>query len=246
MEVLNGGEIFDLAGGKLKPDETLIIVKSLLVGINYLASKGIMHRDLKPDNIILKHKNKPFKENEIKIVDFGLSSFVEVDDYLFKRCGTPGFVAPEVINADKNDPNLRFSPKCDVFSVGIIFFFMLTGEIPYDGEDFQDVLINNKKAVIDFTVPSLKKVDPVALDLLKGMLELDINQRFSAAECLQHDYFGAKFDLIEGRRDSVHFDKSMAQFKEKYANLNKTKFIDSIRFNANPDVNGNTDTYNDI
>jgi serine/threonine protein kinase len=105
---------------------------------------------------------------------------VDVDEYLFKRCGTPGFVAPEVINADKDDPHLRFTSKCDVFSLGIIFYFMLTGKIPYDGDSFSDVLLNNKKAVIDYSVPHLSKIDETALDLLKHMLEVNEKVRYSA------------------------------------------------------------------
>jgi calcium-dependent protein kinase len=212
MEVLNGGEIFDLADGKLSLDETYEIVKSLLKGIQYLDSKGIIHRDLKPDNIILKHKNTPIKDNVIKIVDFGLSTFIDVEEYLFKRCGTPGFVAPEVINANKTDPNLRFSSKCDVFSVGIIFYFMLTGKIPYDGESFHDVLANNKKADIDFNLPYLKKIDPVALDLLKKMLDLDVEARYSASECLQHDYFDEDCEYSEVRRDSINLNDNIQIF----------------------------------
>lgn len=184
MEVLEGGEIFSLSDGKLSPENAYEIVKSLLEGIKYLDRKGIIHRDLKPSNIVLKHKNRSLKENVIKIVDFGLSSFINVDEYLYKRCGTPGFVAPEVINANKYDPELKFSSKCDVFSVGIIFFFMLTGKIPYDGDSFHDVLANNKEAFIDFKLPYLKKVDSVALDLLKNMLKIDVDKRLTASQCL--------------------------------------------------------------
>jgi len=100
-----------------------------------LDKQGIMHRDLKPDNIILKKKGVRMRDNILKLVDFGLATYQDVDEYLFKRCGTPGFVAPEVINAKRGE-NVKYSTKCDVFSVGIIFFFMLTGKIPYDGEDF--------------------------------------------------------------------------------------------------------------
>lgn len=201
---------------------------------------------MKPDNIILKYEKTPLKKNVLKIVDFGLSSFIDVEEYLFKRCGTPGFVAPEVINADKNDPNLKFSSKCDVFSVGIIFYFMLTGKIPYDGESFHDVLANNKKADIDFSLPYLKKINPTALDLLKNMLELDVEKRYSATECLQHNYFDENCEYSEVRRDSINFNENIAMFKQKYTNANKSNFTDSIRFNANPDQNGNTDTFNAI
>ena len=67
---------------------------NFLMGLAHCHSKGIMHRDLKPENLMLKSKKRIHK---VKIIDFGLGSFVKVQEYLFKRCGTPGFVAPEVI-----------------------------------------------------------------------------------------------------------------------------------------------------
>ena len=244
MEVLSGGEIFSLSNGKLSPEDAYEIIRSLLHGIEYLDSKGIIHRDLKPENIILKFENTPLKKNMVKIVDFGLSTMINVDEYLFKRCGTPGFVAPEVINADKNDPNLRFSSKCDIFSLGIIFYFMLTGKIPYDGDSFSDVLQNNKKAEIDFSLPYLNKIDKTALDLLKHMLEIDVNKRYSAEECLEHPYFDKETVHSQTRRDSINLTDNVNLFKEKYKKPRESKFTDSIRFNVNPDVNGRTDTFN--
>ncbi len=67
-----------------------------------------MHRDLKPDNMILKRSSK-LSECELKLVDFGLSTVHDIPEYLFKRCGTPGFVAPEVINA-KSNTNIHYTP----------------------------------------------------------------------------------------------------------------------------------------
>jgi serine/threonine protein kinase len=83
MEVLSGGEIFSLSNGKLSPEDAYEIIRSLLHGIEYLDSKGIIHRDLKPENIILKFENTPLKKNMVKIVDFGLSTMINVDEYLF-------------------------------------------------------------------------------------------------------------------------------------------------------------------
>lgn len=172
MELLEGGEIFSLNKGKLDSETTFRTLKSILKALVVLDQHGIMHRDLKPDNIILKKKDVPIKDNIVKLVDFGLATYQDLEEYLFKRCGTPGFVAPEVINAKKG-VNVKYTTKCDVFSVGIIFFFMLTGKIPYDGDDFQEVLENNKKAVIDFTIKELKNVPLVAYSLLQSMLELE-------------------------------------------------------------------------
>lgn len=188
MELLEGGEIFSLSKGKLDNESTFSIIKSILKALVILNKHGIMHRDLKPDNIILKRKNVPIKENTLKLVDFGLATYINLDEYLFKRCGTPGFVAPEVINASRHE-NVHYNTKCDVFSVGIIFFFMLTGKIPYDGKDFQEVLENNKKATINFNIKEMKFITPVANDLLRKMLELNPKDRPSAIECLRHEYF---------------------------------------------------------
>lgn len=147
-----------------------------------------MHRDLKPDNIILKYKNCTISQNTVKLVDFGLASRCDVEEYLFRRCGTPGFVAPEVINSKKDDKT-RFTTKCDVFSTGIIFFFMLTGRIPYEGKNFNEVLKSNQDATINFNIKELSSVSSIARNLLQGMLELDPDRRLSAADCLDHPFF---------------------------------------------------------
>lgn len=113
-------------------------MKSLLSGLGYLQSKNIMHRDLKPENMILKSKNY-FENLDLKIVDFGLSSFCDEKDYLFKRCGTPGYVAPEIINSSSKD-SVKFSPKVDIFSAGVIFYILLTGKAAFRGKTFQEIL----------------------------------------------------------------------------------------------------------
>lgn len=178
----------------------------------------------------------------IKIVDFGLSTFADEEEYLFKRCGTPGFVAPEIINADKHDVHLRFSPKSDVFSAGIIFYFMLTGTIPYDGDTFDEVLQNNKKAVIDFSAPALERVAPEALNLLIHMLDLDVGRRFSATECLRHEFLVGESESVNSRRDSVDLRANIDTLRSKYDKAKNTHLTDSIKFNLNPDINGKTDT----
>lgn len=179
-------------------------------------------------------------------MDFGLSTFIDENEYLFKRCGTPGFVAPEIINADKNNKYLRFSAKSDIFSAGIIFYFMLTGTIPYDGDSFNEVLQNNKKAVIDFSSKALDRVTPQALNLLVHMLDLDVNKRYSASECLAHEYFSDDAEFFNQRRNSVDHRANLDLLKSKYERGKNTKLNDSIKFNLNPDINGRTDTLNAI
>jgi serine/threonine protein kinase len=80
--------------------------------------RKIMHRDLKPENIIFIKPNS----YEVSIADFGLATRADLEKYLFIRCGTPGFVAPEVINI--RDLNTTYDPICDVFSLGLIFHIL--------------------------------------------------------------------------------------------------------------------------
>lgn len=82
-------------------------------------SKNIMHRDLKPENIMLQKKGDL---SSLKIVDFGLATYCDVDKFLFPKCGTPGYVAPEIANL--SDKSQKYDKVCDVFSAGVIFFKM--------------------------------------------------------------------------------------------------------------------------
>jgi len=80
-----------------------------------------MHRDIKQENLMFKYKEKHDKPYELVLIDFGLSSFDYVQEYIYRRCGTPGFVAPEIIKLNKGE---IYDSKCDVFSAGIIFYIL--------------------------------------------------------------------------------------------------------------------------
>lgn len=165
LELLEGGELFNHISGKqsIVMSEISHIMRCLISSLAYLSDQGIMHRDLKPENMILKEKDR-LENSTLKLVDFGLSTKCNVPEYLFKRCGTPGYVAPEIINAPSNE-NIHYSPKCDVFSAGVIFYILITGKSPFDGKSFQEILNANKLCRIDFKNHKLKK-NPPALNLL--------------------------------------------------------------------------------
>jgi serine/threonine protein kinase len=97
-------------------------MRNLLLALQHMHSKGIMHRDIKPENILLKNNNYI---EDIVLADFGLASQVtkNVNEIFFKRCGTPGYVAPEVLGF-KEGLGPFYNEKCDIFGAGIIFYIL--------------------------------------------------------------------------------------------------------------------------
>lgn len=89
---------------------------SIISAVEYIHSKNILHRDIKPENLILRRKGDV---REVVIADFGLADYYDPKgDYMFKRCGTPGYVAPELLQ-DK-----IYDYKIDIFSLGVLMFIL--------------------------------------------------------------------------------------------------------------------------
>ena len=120
MDYLEGGPLLDLIRGdqKLLHIDIMNIMIAITHGVKHLHSFGIIHRDLKPENILFKN----YDTHEPVIVDLGLATLESEHEFLFPRCGTPGYVAPEVINIKSQ--GVKYGAVCDVFSFGIIFHLL--------------------------------------------------------------------------------------------------------------------------
>ncbi len=96
VDILSGGELLHRVRdkGTINEGDLKLLMRNLLLALDYLHTKNIMHRDLKPENLLLKSKDN---DHDIIVADLGLATFTNIKDILFKRCGTPGFVAPEVL-----------------------------------------------------------------------------------------------------------------------------------------------------
>jgi len=97
------------------------------------------------------------------LVDFGLSSYCHADDYIYYRCGTPGYVAPEVARLEKGQ---KISYACDIFSAGVIFHILLMAKPLFGGKKFEEVYENNKNMRFNLQTSAYSSLDPQAKDLL--------------------------------------------------------------------------------
>lgn len=143
LELLRGGELFDkvVDKGFYTEKDAAGLMKKLLGALDYMHTKGIMHRDLKPENLILANTED---DVEVKIADFGLATYVDIDEQLFRRCGTPGYVAPEIL-ADQ-----PYDHKVDIFSAGVILYILLSGASPFYGDSYNEILLKNKKCEVSY------------------------------------------------------------------------------------------------
>lgn len=178
LEYAKGGELFyKVAKGKLKEDLARRYFQQLVNAVDFCHSRGVYHRDLKPENLLL-------DENEnLKISDFGLSALAESkrqDGLLHTTCGTPAYVAPEVINRKGYD-----GAKADVWSCGVILFVLLSGYLPFHDSNLMEMYRKIGKA--EFKCPSW--FPPEVRRLLLHILDPNPNTRISIAKIKDHPWF---------------------------------------------------------
>jgi serine/threonine protein kinase len=133
MEFLSGGELFDAICQQeyYMEGDARRVMHSLLTAVEYLHQHGVMHRDLKPENLILINNSR---DTDIKIIDFGLATtFGGIQPKPTSLCGTPGYVAPEML---KMSP---YGPEVDMWSVGVIMYVLLSGMAPFSHPDIAEL-----------------------------------------------------------------------------------------------------------
>lgn len=129
-----------------------------------------------------------FRENggECVVADFGLAESAG-GELMFIRCGTPGYVAPEIVNLKSN--KAAYTTACDLFSLGVIFHILALGKSPFPGKTFDEVLDQNKSCKLNFDTFEYNQLPTSWLSLLKGLLEKDPKKRLTASQALAHEFF---------------------------------------------------------
>ena len=175
MENICGGNLLNAINKMSKFSESMAknIFKQLIETIKYLHSIGIVHRDIKPDNILLD------LDNTIKLCDFGVSKEVKEGQLLTDSCGTPAFVAPEILKDSPYNPYMT-----DIWSSGVVLYAMITGFFPFRGVNETEL----HKNILSGAFPKLKDVSNELKDLLNKILEVNPNKRITIDNILKHPW----------------------------------------------------------
>ncbi|XP_038065822.1 myosin light chain kinase A-like [Patiria miniata] len=213
FELCNGGEISDLfkEKGAFSEEDTRTTINRLTSTVSYLHKNDIVHRDIKLDNILL--SRDPEHEDDhlnIKLSDFGLSILkgrAGSDSMMQTMCGTPMYMAPEVID------NQGYSQQCDVWSIGVIAYMLLSGYPPFTGRDEDSLYEAIRKGELDFSGAVWKKVSSEAKNAIQGLLTVDPAHRLTASELLHHPWItGEKGSDSDGPKNVLEM---MKQWKDE-------------------------------
>ncbi|CAN6285866.1 unnamed protein product [Urochloa humidicola] len=179
LEFVDGGELFDkiVNSGRLAEDEARRYFHQLINAVDYCHSRGVYHRDLKPENLLLD------SHGTLKVSDFGLSAFApqtKEDGLLHTACGTPNYVAPEVL-ADKGYDGMA----ADVWSCGIILFVLMAGYLPFDDSN----LMRLYKQICQANISCPPWFSPGAKKFIKRIIDPNPDTRITIAEILEDEWF---------------------------------------------------------
>ncbi|CAD8053170.1 unnamed protein product [Paramecium sonneborni] len=194
-EYLNGGELLDKLTKLNTFNERMAAeyMKQVLQALAYCHAQNIIHRDMKPSNIMLA---SPDPQSKIKVIDFGTAKRYISGEAQTQVIGTPLYIAPEVI--DKN-----YTEKCDIWSCGVILYQILTGKFPFDVKvsSLQQLFTNIKSGKYNFTTKEFTSLSYEAQELIKSMLQYDPNKRPSAQKILEDPWIKEK-----AREESININ----------------------------------------
>ena len=223
FEYISGGELqkYIQIQGRLNQNTIMKIFYQLILGISYLHNNNIIHRDLKPENILLT------KNEEIKIIDFGLAIKLNNNNTLLKsQCGSINYCSPEIIKGEEYNGKLA-----DIWSIGIILYYMNCGDLPFIGKNNKEI----QKNIINCKIEYPSNIPFIIKDLLSKILVINPNNRISIKDIMKHTVF--KHGKRIFMNDNIIYDYNTNCIKESI--LNKCNDI------ANEDIN-HFENMNDI
>ena len=196
MEYINGGNLFSFVKKRRKLSEKMakFLFRQIILGIQHIHSKNVVHRDIKLENILIDF------DNNVKICDFGIGKVLEnEEELLYDKCGTPMYMAPEIILA--NDDNGYKGFPVDIWSSGITLYIMLSGSLPFNiknkNNNKEDMALNSIKdknniflqnQIVNVKPKEIENISIEAKNLLKGLLNKNPSKRLTCSQILNHPW----------------------------------------------------------
>lgn len=212
-DCLEGGELFDkiLEKAFYSEKDARSVVAVVLELLVYLHEKGIAHRDLKLENLVLRSKDD---DTSIKVVDFGLAAHVSNAALMSNQCGTPNYVSPELVTATP-----PYGVHVDMWALGVIAYVLLAGFPPFNAEDDDDLYADIKKGEFTFDDEFFGAISDDAKDFISKLLVKDVAARLTADHAMLHPW------ILKGDHDFVvtHLEKSLAKLRETRGRLRGKK-----------------------
>ena len=194
MEYISGGNLqnFVKKRRKLCEKTAKILFRQIIQGIRYIHSRGIVHRDIKLENILLD------LNNIIKICDFGVGKLIKPNTILKDQCGTPVYMAPEILkgNGYKGFP-------VDVWSAGVALYIMLSGTLPFNKDKDHDL----EYSILNNNIKEIKDISDEGNNLLKNILEKDPNKRYTCNQILEHPWLNS--NLIDDENPDLDYNNNI-------------------------------------
>ena len=177
------GELFNeiIKVGKFDEGQAAFIINQILKAVSYCHKMNIIHRDIKPENIMITNREKNGCL-QVKLIDFGTAKIFERGRQENKYVGSSYYMAPEILKR-------QYDEKCDLWSIGVILYILLTGRPPFDGNDDEEILENVKKGVYDKWGYPFPILSEQSKDLIFKLLQYDPQKRLNAEQALEHPWF---------------------------------------------------------
>ncbi|XP_076065454.1 uncharacterized protein LOC143039386 [Oratosquilla oratoria] len=196
FEYAAGGDLQTLLDEDLVPYERDVIgfLRQLLEGLVFLHDHGIVHLDIKPQNLVLMGD---FPDCAVKLCDFEIARLVMPGHEVREILGTPDYVAPEIIHYEP------ITTKTDMWSVGILTYVLLTGFLPFGGDTDQETFLEISKGELDFPDELFEDISEEAIEFIKRLLLRQPSRRLSARECLDHPWMWKEFSQPNPAHENV-------------------------------------------
>ncbi|XP_020809865.1 calcium/calmodulin-dependent protein kinase type 1 isoform X2 [Drosophila serrata] len=204
MELVTGGELFDriVEKGSYTEKDASHLIRQILEAVDYMHEQGVVHRDLKPENLLYYSAED---DSKIMISDFGLSK-MEDSGIMATACGTPGYVAPEVL-AQK-----PYGKAVDVWSIGVISYILLCGYPPFYDENDANLFAQILKGEFEFDSPYWDEISESAKHFIRNLMCVTVEKRYTCKQALAHAWISGN----EASSRNIHGTVS-EQLKKNFA-----------------------------